>query len=120
MGSSKPARLAGIALLLLIGIAFSFRGHFSISSSKKATTAHSATLSWKPSTSVVKGYNIYRAKPDGSYTRINPAVHPDTSYVDSDVEAGATYYYVTTAVNAAGVESEYSNRVVAVIPHDQH
>ena len=66
----------------------------------------------------MKGYNIYRTKPGGSYTRINSAVHPDPSYVDTDVEAGATYYYVTTAVTAAGVESKFSNRVVAVIPND--
>jgi fibronectin type 3 domain-containing protein len=115
---SQPARLLGIALLLLIGIAISFRGHSRLSSSQKAASAHSAKLSWKPSTSAVKGYNIYRTKPGGSYTRINSAVHPDTSYVDSDVEAGATYYYVTTAVTAAGVESKFSNQVVAVIPND--
>ena len=117
-GSFQPARLAGVALLLLIGIAISFRGSSRLSSPKNAASVHSAKLSWKPSTSAVKGYNIYRTKPGGSYTRINPTVHPDTSYVDSDVEAGATYYYVTTAVTAAGVESKFSNRVVAVIPND--
>lgn len=66
----------------------------------------------------MKGYNIYRRQAGGSYTRINSAVNPDASYVDSDVEAGETYYYVTTAVTAAGVESKHSSEVVAVIPHD--
>jgi fibronectin type 3 domain-containing protein len=117
-GSYQPARLAGVALLLLICVAGSFKVRSSLSSSKKAASAHSAKLSWKPSTSAVKGYNIYRTKPGGSYTRINSAVHPDPSYVDTDVEAGATYYYVTTAVTAAGVESKFSNQVVAVIPND--
>lgn len=117
-GIFQPARLLGIALLLLVCIAISFRGYSRLSSPKRASTPHSAKLSWKPSTSAVKGYNIYRTKPGGSYTRINPTVHPDTSYVDSDVEAGATYYYVTTAVTAAGVESKFSDRVVAVIPND--
>jgi fibronectin type 3 domain-containing protein len=114
-GNSKAARLVGIALLLLIGVALGFRGHFSFS------TAHSAKLSWNPSTAAVKGYNIYRAtKAGGPYTRINPAVHPGTSYVDSQVVAGATYYYVTTAVAASGVESSYSNEAVGVIPQDKH
>jgi fibronectin type 3 domain-containing protein len=118
-GNSQSALLGGIALLLLICIAISFRGLSRFSSLKRAATPHSAKLSWKPSTSAVKGYNIYRGtEASGSYTRINPAVVPDTSYVDSGVEAGVTYYYVTTAVTAAGVESRSSNRVVAVIPHE--
>ena len=115
-GIFQPARLLGVALLLLLCIAISFRGYSRLSSLKRAP--HSAKLSWKPSTSAVKGYNIYRMRLGGSYTRINPAVHPDTSYVDSDVEAGATYFYATTAVTAAGVESKFSNQVVAVIPND--
>jgi hypothetical protein len=117
-GIFQPARLLGIALLLLICIAGSFRVRSSLGSPKRATTPHSAKLSWKPSTSAVKGYNIYRTKPGGSYIRINPVVDPDTSYLDSGVEAGTTYYYVTTAVTAAGVESKFSNQVVAVIPND--
>jgi fibronectin type 3 domain-containing protein len=38
------------------------------------------------------------------------------SYTDSTVQSGATYYYVTTAVDAAGNESIFSNEVKAVIP----
>jgi len=38
------------------------------------------------------------------------------SYTDSTVQSGQTYYYVTTAVDAAGLESSYSSQVHAVIP----
>jgi fibronectin type 3 domain-containing protein len=42
---------------------------------------------------------------------------PDSlSYADQTVESGTTYYYVTTAVNAAGEESAYSNQVAIVVP----
>jgi hypothetical protein len=33
------------------------------------------------------------------------------------VVSGATYYYVTTEVNAQGQESSYSNEVEAAIPN---
>jgi hypothetical protein len=39
-----------------------------------------------------------------------------TGYTDNTVQAGVTYYYVTTAVDASGVESVYSNQAQAVVP----
>jgi fibronectin type 3 domain-containing protein len=39
-----------------------------------------------------------------------------TSYTDSAVQNGQTYYYVVTAVDSAGVESAYSNQTQASIP----
>jgi fibronectin type 3 domain-containing protein len=39
-----------------------------------------------------------------------------TSYIDSNVQSGNTYYYVTTAVNSAGTKSAYSTAAQAVIP----
>jgi Abnormal spindle-like microcephaly-assoc'd, ASPM-SPD-2-Hydin len=74
-------------------------------------------LSWTASTSTVSGYNIYRATVSGGpYTIINPSLQSGTTYTDSTVQAGQTYYYVTTAVNSSGVESAYSNQVSAAIP----
>jgi hypothetical protein len=78
---------------------------------------HSAALSWNPSTSVVVGYNVYRATVSGGpYTKINSAFDGSTTYTDSTVQAGTRYYYVTTAVDGSGTESTYSNQVQAVIP----
>ena len=79
--------------------------------------AHSVNLSWTASTSTVSGYNVYRASQSGGpYTRMNSTVDTSTVYTDSTVQSGQTYYYVTTAVEASGSESPYSNQVPAVVP----
>jgi fibronectin type 3 domain-containing protein len=39
-----------------------------------------------------------------------------TAYTDNTVQAGETYYYVTTAVDSRGIESVFSNETMAVIP----
>lgn len=78
---------------------------------------HSAALNWTASTSVVVGYNIYRGTQSGGpYTLVSPSPQPGTTYADTTVQAGATYFYVVTAVNSNSQESVYSNETVANIP----
>ncbi len=79
---------------------------------------HSVSLSWVASTSSgVTGYNVYRgAVSTGPYTKINSAEVTVTSYSDTTVQAGETYYYVTTALDSTGGESAYSNSAEAVVP----
>jgi fibronectin type 3 domain-containing protein len=63
------------------------------------------------------GYNVYRSTVSGGpFSKINSALNASSNFVDNVVQAGSTYYYVTTAVNGSGVESTYSNQVKAVIP----
>src|SRR5438477_211846 len=51
------------------------------------TSQHLVSLSWKPSTSAVAHYNVYRSGTSGGpYTRI--ASVPGTSYTDTTVQAG--------------------------------
>lgn len=77
---------------------------------------HSVSLSWTDSTTVA-GYNIYRgAQAAGPFSKLNSSLDTATVYTDGTVVSGQTYYYVTTAVNASGVESAYSNVAQAVIP----
>jgi len=79
------------------------------------TSQHSVSLSWNPSASAVAHYNVYRSGTSGGpYTRI--ASLPGTSYTDTAVQAGRSYYYVTTAVSSTGKESSHSNQVHALIP----
>jgi fibronectin type 3 domain-containing protein len=40
-----------------------------------------------------------------------------TSYTDSGVQSGQTYFYVVTAVNSSNAESAYSDQVTFVIPN---
>jgi hypothetical protein len=81
------------------------------------STQHSVSLTWKPSTSVVVGYNVYRGLVSGGpYTKITGTLDSATAYADSSVSSSTTYYYVTTAVDSTGTESAYSNEVMAAIP----
>jgi fibronectin type 3 domain-containing protein len=86
-------------------------------SSTGIVVAHSATLSWTASTSIVVGYNVYRGTTSGGpYTKINPSLDATTSFTDATVQAGQTYYWVVTGVNSSNAESTYSNQVAATIP----
>ena len=89
----------------------------SLSGGGALSPLHSVDLSWTPSTSAVVGYNIYRSgTSDGPYAKINSALNATAAYTDNTVQAGVTYYYVTTAVDASGVESVYSNQAQVVVP----
>jgi Abnormal spindle-like microcephaly-assoc'd, ASPM-SPD-2-Hydin len=77
---------------------------------------YSVTLSWSGSTSSVAGYNVYRGTTAGSYSKINSSLDPNTSYSDSTVASGVTYYYAATAVNSSGEESGYSSPVEVAVP----
>ena len=78
---------------------------------------HNVDLSWTQSTSSVVGYNIYRgSKSGGPYNKINSVLDAGTSFTDSSVLAGTTYFYVTTAVDGNGMESGFSNQAQAVVP----
>jgi hypothetical protein len=81
-------------------------------------TAHSATLRWTASTSTnVVGYNVLRGTQSGGpYTQVNSTTVAGTSYTDSTVTAGTTYYYVVTAVDGSGNQSPNSSQVSATIP----
>jgi Abnormal spindle-like microcephaly-assoc'd, ASPM-SPD-2-Hydin len=82
-----------------------------------AAGAHKVALQWVASTSAVTGYNVYRGTVSGGpYTKQNSSLDPSTSYTDSSVLAGQTYYYVVTSENSKNVESAHSNQVKAVIP----
>ena len=79
--------------------------------------AHSSTLSWTASTSVVTGYNVYRGTISGGpYTQLNTSLASMVSYIDPTVLAGQTYFYIVTAVDSSGIESLFSNEVSATIP----
>jgi hypothetical protein len=79
---------------------------------------HSVTLTWVASASTgVVGYHCYRSTNlGGPYAKITMNIVSGTTYLDSNVQAGVTYYYVATAMDSAGAESIYSNQTSATIP----
>ena len=79
-------------------------------------TAPQVSLGWSASASAVQGYNVYRGTAPGKYSRLNSALDANTSYTDTTVASGTTYYYAATAVNASGQESSYSAPVEIAVP----
>jgi fibronectin type 3 domain-containing protein len=80
---------------------------------------HWVLLRWAPGAQQdgLAGYNIYRStNPGGPYVKLSPALTAGTAFVDTSVVGGETYYYVATAVDGAGDESDYSNEARAVVP----
>jgi hypothetical protein len=81
-------------------------------------SSHSVTLSWTASGSTVAGYHVYRGETSGGpYSRISPSTVNGESYLDPSVQPSAHYFYVVTAVESNGSESEFSNEVAADIPN---
>jgi HYDIN/CFA65/VesB family protein/immunoglobulin I-set domain protein len=79
--------------------------------------SHSVTLAWTASASTVTGYNVYRSSVSGGpYTKLNSTLIAATTYTDTAVQAGQTYFYVVTSVDSSGVESAYSAEVSATVP----
>ena len=77
-----------------------------------ATTGNGqVNLTWTAATNAT-GYNVKRAGTSGgSYTTIANNIST-TTYTDTDVSNGNTYYYVVSAIDASG-ESPDSNEVAA-------
>lgn len=80
--------------------------------------SHSVTLNWAASTSPnIAGYNVYRSTTSGGpYAQLNSSLVTTTSFIDSSVATGETYYYVTTTVDTSNDQSAYSNQAQATIP----
>jgi fibronectin type 3 domain-containing protein len=69
------------------------------------------TLSWTP-VSGATGYIVQRAPTsNGAYATI--ASPTTTSYTDTGLTNGTSYYYVVSAVNAGGMSANYSTEVSA-------
>jgi fibronectin type 3 domain-containing protein len=80
----------------------------------------SVTLKWdppqaSPATSIA-AYNIYRSTTSGNgYVRLASGVS-GPPFEDRLVTSGRTYYYVVTALDSKGRESQFSREARAVIP----
>jgi hypothetical protein len=82
-----------------------------------ASSTHSVGLSWTASSSSVAGYNVYVSPSSaGPYSLLNSAPVPSTTYLDTNVLSGDTYYFRITSVSSSYQESAPSAAVRAVIP----
>jgi len=82
--------------------------------------SHDVVLTWTASvTPGVLGYYVYRGTASGeeSATPLNSTPIAGTSYADSDVRDGQTYYYVMTALSSNGTtQSVNSTEASATVP----
>jgi Abnormal spindle-like microcephaly-assoc'd, ASPM-SPD-2-Hydin len=89
-----------------------------VSGTGVAPPAHSVGLSWTPSsTPNIAGYLIERGDQSGGpYTSLTPNPIPATTYTDTTVVGGHTYFYVIIAVDSTGLQSPPSNEAAVTIP----
>ncbi len=127
----SPAQSVALGIVFAPASATTFSGTITIASNASnspisipvsgtgvATPAHSATLSWNASTtSDVVGYLVERADQSGGpYTSLTPTPLVATTFTDSTVVAGHTYFYVVVAVDVTGQTSAPSNEASVTIP----
>ncbi len=88
--------------------------------SASGSGSHQVTLIWdapNSSSDPVVGYDIYRATGGSStYQFLNSLTGTQTTYIDTNVQANATYVYYVTSVDSSSVQSPSSNLVTATIP----
>jgi hypothetical protein len=85
--------------------------------SQPGSSQHSVSMAWDPSPSgQVAYYNVYSGTVSGGPYRLLGTNITVTHYTDTTVQAGTTYFYVTTAVGANRVESMFSNEFSATVP----
>ena len=83
-----------------------------------------ATLSWLPPTentdgsmlTNLAGYNIYYGTEAGNYTETITVSNGISEYLVDNLPPGNTYYFVITAFDGDGNESEYSTMGSKTIP----
>jgi len=76
------------------------------------TSRKMVVLTWNPSPGNIAGYHVYRTLTSHTgYQRANAALVRQPYYVDRLLRTDVTYYYVVTAVDAQGRESNYSVEV---------
>lgn len=83
--------------------------------------ANKVELSWAQNDyATLAGYNLYRSETgtNGSFKKLNSAVLTGTSYTDTDVKPGKTYYYYFTVVNTEGKEEGTTSNTASAAPID--
>jgi len=120
-GAGEVGSYPGIEITVSDGEATDTLGPFPVT--VEAIVTGSATLTWTPPTqntdgtalTDLAGYRIYWGTSSGNYTESVQLDNPGlTSYVVENL-TGGTWYFVSTAINSEGVESNYSNEAVKTI-----
>jgi hypothetical protein len=77
---------------------------------------HVVSVTWTPSgSSNVTNYKVYRSTTSGGPYALVQMVGAVSSFNDTTVLSGTTYFYVITALDNTGAESGYSNETRAAV-----
>ncbi|MCX7829607.1 MAG: hypothetical protein N2445_00900, partial [Acidobacteria bacterium] len=76
-----------------------------------ASGNQSANLSWLHPSVAPYGYNIYRSLNGVTFSKVNSSLilYPSSTYSDSGLTNGVSYYYYVSSVDSEGFESAPSN-----------
>ena len=78
-------------------------------------------LTWTPNSETdLAGYYVYRREAGEQATRLNAQPVQAPSFRDSDVRAGAKYFYSVVAVDVRGNASPASEEASESVPADLH
>lgn len=107
--SNQARRTAFVALLW---------GGLFILTPLASLAAGTATLAWNPSASTnsIADYKVYYGVASGTYTN-SVSAGTNTTLTISNLIRGTTYYFVATAIDTFGLESDYSSEASADPPH---
>jgi hypothetical protein len=82
-----------------------------------APGTHSVDLTWSETSTDVFGFNVYRSTlPGGPYALLTAAPVTPSQYLDTQVTAGLSYYYVVTAISTSEIESDFSPETSTQVP----
>jgi fibronectin type 3 domain-containing protein len=80
----------------------------------RASGKKKINLTWTQSASAnVTQNRIYRSTVNGGPYSLVTTIAASTSFNNTGLNSGTTYYYVVTAVNGSGLESPVSNQASA-------
>jgi DNA-binding CsgD family transcriptional regulator len=114
----KDNKLGGIASMVRYAIRLGLVSLCCMLMVFSVEALQNVTLSWGPSLSTnVTGYKVYWGSESGFYTNQLDAGNVLTATVSNLVE-GVTYYFVATAYNNAGMESDFSNEASYSVPEN--
>jgi len=112
--------LAVLAAAILAGGWFVKTGGMALATRSATTSApgqHSVVLRWKASTTRNVRYNVYRGSSSRYHPeKLNSTPIEGTTFTDTTVVSGQSYWYVVKAVSEKGEESQPSEEMSATIP----
>jgi len=111
--NGRPVKHVNVGVKFGVGVVVVLVSLFACNLAKAVS---STPLEWNPNTDPsVAGYNVYYGGTSRTYTNVINAGNSTNVMVDGLVE-GKTYYFAVTAYTFGGIESDFSDEFVYIVP----